>query len=61
MCMVCSPLAWPFTVPYSVEESMRELPDCINSGSPRWATSGLVNRTRQGEIQVFQDPVFHRA
>jgi SAM-dependent methyltransferase len=51
-----------FTVPYSMEESMLEhFPDLHQFG---FAQVGdrvvLINRTRQGEIQVFENPVFHR-
>ncbi len=50
-----------FTVPYSLESSMTEhYPDLHQFG---FAAIGselvLVNRTRTGEIQVFERPVFH--
>jgi hypothetical protein len=50
-----------FTVPYSLESSMTEhYADLHQFG---FATVGsevvLVNRTRTGEIQVFEHPVFH--
>jgi SAM-dependent methyltransferase len=51
------------TVPYSLESSMREhYPDLHQFG---FATVGdqqvLVNRKQSGEIQVFENPVFHRS
>jgi SAM-dependent methyltransferase len=51
------------TVPYSLEASMREhYPDLHEFG---FATVGgeqvLVNRSKTGEIRVFEHPVFHRS
>jgi SAM-dependent methyltransferase len=51
------------TVPYSLESSMREhYPDLHEFG---FATVGgeqvLVNRSKTGEIRVFEHPVFHRS
>jgi hypothetical protein len=50
-----------FTVPYSVEQSMQEhFPDLHQFGFARVGDGViLVNRTRKGEIQVFEKPVFH--
>src|SRR5438105_771303 len=50
-----------FTVPYSVEQSTAEhYSDLYEFG---FANTGnrtvLVNRTRSGHIQVFENPVFH--
>lgn len=51
------------TVPYSIEASMKEhYPDAHEFG---FVTLGgrltLVNRTRSGQVQLFDDPVFHIA
>jgi hypothetical protein len=50
-----------FTVPYSVEESMKEhFPDLHQFVFAQVGDGVLlVNRTRTGEIQVFEKPVFH--
>ena len=52
-----------FTVPYSIEAARSEhYPDLHQFG---FAEVGgklvLVNRTPSGEMQVFEDPVFHRS
>lgn len=49
------------TVPYSIEASMSEhYPDAHEFGFVRLgARLALVNRTRSGEVQVFDNPVFH--
>lgn len=51
------------TVPYSLEASMREhYPDLHEFGFATVAGEQvLVNRNRAGEIQVFENPVFHRS
>jgi SAM-dependent methyltransferase len=48
-----------FTVPYSMEESMREhFPDLHQFGFAQVGDGVvLINRTRQGEIQVFEEGV----
>ncbi|MBM3812640.1 MAG: methyltransferase domain-containing protein [Acidimicrobiia bacterium] len=49
------------TVPYSVESSMKEhYPEIHDFGFVRLGDKvTLINRTRGGAIQVFDDPVFH--
>jgi SAM-dependent methyltransferase len=50
-----------FTVPYSIEASMKEhYPEIHEFGFVRLGERvALVNRTRTGQIQVFDNPVFH--
>ena len=50
-----------FTVPYSVEASMTEhFPDIYEFGFAQVGDGVvMVNRTRAGEVQVFEKPVFH--
>jgi SAM-dependent methyltransferase len=52
-----------FTVPYSLELTTAEhFPDLHEFGVARLGDRAvLVNRTREGEMQVFQNLVFHRA
>jgi len=49
------------TVPYSVEDSMKEhYPEIHEFGFVRLGERvTLVNRTRSGDLQVFDNPVFH--
>jgi SAM-dependent methyltransferase len=49
------------TVPYSIEASMAEhYPEAHEFGFVRLGERvALVNRTRSGEVQVFDNPVFH--
>lgn len=49
------------TVPYSLEASMAEhYPDAFEFGFVKLGERVvLVNRTRSGEVQVFDNPVFH--
>jgi SAM-dependent methyltransferase len=49
------------TVPYSIEDSMKEhYPEIHEFGFVRLGERvTLINRTRSGEVQVFDDPVFH--
>jgi len=50
-----------FTAPYSIEASMAEhYPDLHHFGFVELnGRTVLVNRTRQGEMQFFENPVFH--
>jgi SAM-dependent methyltransferase len=52
-----------FTVPYSLEASMREhYPGLLHFGFVELdGRLVLVNRTRTGELQFFENPVFHRS
>jgi SAM-dependent methyltransferase len=50
-----------FTVPYSIEKSMTEhFPDIHEFGFAQVGDGVvMVNRTKSGEVQVFEKPIFH--
>ncbi|HEX4137845.1 MAG TPA: methyltransferase domain-containing protein [Bryobacteraceae bacterium] len=51
-----------FTVPYQIEESDEHFPDLHEYGLAEVGNgAALINRTRAGEIQVFENLIFHKS